>query len=133
MAKEVNFPATLTKGGTTVGSCKIINKPELSTESVRIDGLDTDVELRIPSKKRKWGDIAITIIPATFSELTDIYTDVVNESMEVCILVDPQNTFTFSGWYKSAVSNPANVESIGAVEIDAVLAVYGDVIITDTP
>jgi hypothetical protein len=131
MAKQVAFPGTLTKGGSTVGSAKVIKPPELTTNKVRIDGMDSDYTLNAPSKKRDWGDVAVTIIPAA-TELTTIYTDLVAETIGACVLTDPKNTYTFSGWYLSAAPNEISNDANEAVMLDVVIAVYGDVIVTAT-
>lgn len=132
MAKQVAFPGTLTKGGTTVGSAKVIKPPELLTNKVQIDGMDSDYKINTPSKKREWGDIAVTIIPAA-GELGTIYTDLVAETIGAVVLTDPKNTYTTSGWYLSVAPNEISNDANEAVMLDVVIAVYGDVIVTQTP
>lgn len=130
MAKDIAFPGLLTKGGTTVGSAKVIRKPELTTTEVRLDGMDSDYTIKTPGGKRNWSDVACTVICAG-SELIDVYNDVVNESVEACVLTDPHYSYTFSGWYKSAAPNESNNDATSAVELDLVIGVSGDVIVTE--
>lgn len=132
MAKIVAFKGTFSKGGSDVGSCESITPPQLlAGNKVPMDGIDSDFVINGPSGKREWGDASFVLIPDDAQDLIDIRTDVVNETIESCVLaVTGGNTYTFSGWYLSAVQNELNRDPSEPVKLDVVVAVYGDVVVT---
>lgn len=127
---ESNYGSTFTKGGSTIGKCTVIGFPELSTEKINVTNHASGGKTQyIPSKVIDAGDITLAVLAET-TELSGMYTDMENESIEQCVISNPVDTFTFSGWYQSIKEEDADAQNPDAVKLTVVLAVTGGVVIS---
>lgn len=127
---ESNYASTFTKGGTEIGKCIVIDFPELSTEKINVTNHASGGKTQyIPSKLIDAGDITLSILVEA-TELSDIYSDMEAESIEQCIVANPVDTMTFSGWYQSVKEEAADAQSPDAVKLTVVLAITGGVVLS---
>jgi hypothetical protein len=127
---DSNYGSTFTKGGSTIGKCIVVDFPELSTEKINITNHDSNGKTQyIPSKLIDAGDITLSVLAET-TELSGIYTDMEAESIEQCIITNPVDTMTFSGWYQSVKEEPADAQSPDAVKLTVILAITGGVVVS---
>ena len=130
MAAESNYGSTFTKGGSEIGNCIVIGNPELSTEKINVTNHASNGKTEyIPSKLIDASDITLSVL-ASGTVLSDIYTDMENETIEQCVVSNPVDTFTFSGWYMSVKEEDADAQSPDAVKLTVVLAVTGGVLVS---
>lgn len=130
MTAESNYGSTFTKGGSSIGKCVVIGFPELSTEKINSTNHASNGKTEyIPSKLIDAGDITLQVI-ASGTVFSDILTDMENATIEQCVISNPVDTFTFSGWYLKAKELDADGQNPDMVKVEVTLAITGGVLVS---
>jgi hypothetical protein len=126
---DTNYGSTLTKGGTTVGKCMIIDFPEISTgKAVTTNHAGGGVAESIPNGLISLGDITLSVILEA-GTLAGINTDIENKSVESIVITDNIDDMTFQGYYLSVKPEPADAENPDTHKATVVIACTGAVTI----
>jgi hypothetical protein len=131
MTALTNYASTFTKGGTSMGKCIVIDFPELSTDKIQTTNHASGGRREyIPSKLIDASDITLSLLVDTGTELVNINNELVAGTISQCVVSNPQDTMTFSGWIQSAKEESADAQNPDAVKLTAVIVVTGGVLIS---
>lgn len=131
MTASTNYASTFTKGGTSIGKCIVIDFPELSTEKINITNHSSGGKTQyIPSKLIDAKDITLSLLVDSGSEFSALNTDMEAGTVSQCVVSNPQDTMTFSGWIESLKEESADAQNPDAVKLTAVIVVTGGVTIS---
>lgn len=127
---ESDYGSTITKGGVTVGKCKVADFPEIATGKLSSThhGSGGFAE-SVPNKLITLGDITISLILEA-GTLAGILADIEAQSIEEIVISNGIDDMTFDGFYLSTKPEPADADSPKLITASVVIACTGPIVIT---
>lgn len=126
---DSDYGSTLTKGGVTIGRCIVIDFPELTT-----DKIDTTNHASggwsegIPSGLIRAGDITLMVL-IEGALVATVVAEMEAKTISTVVVANPQDSFSFSGFYQSIKVEGADAQSPNAVRASVVITPTGEVTI----
>lgn len=125
-----NYGSLLTKGGTSVGKCMVVDFPETTVSN--LDGTNHQsggVEERFPGGLRRQSEFTVEIVVES-GVMENIQADLEGKVVDTCVLTAGGVVqFTFSGFYTSMKPEPADVGSEDIVKASITIQPTGNIAI----
>lgn len=104
-----NYGMTYTFNGSSIGSCKIIEYPEVSTGVIEITNhAGGGVAEFIPSGVLTLGQLTLSVILSSSSNVTTLDTAIDNKTVANSVIGNGVNTATFSSFVQSVKIEPGD-------------------------
>jgi hypothetical protein len=128
-----NYGATLTKGGSTVGACMVIDFPEISVgKAVTTNHGSGGYAESIPNGLISLGDITLSVILVD-AVLTGIQTEMEAKTVSEVVITNGIGEMSFDGYYLSVKPEAADANAPDALKATVVIACTGAITFDDNP
>lgn len=129
MAGESDYGSTITKGGTMVGKCIVIDFPEMATDKINTTNhAGGGFSSGIPSGLINVGDITLMVLmeAGVFAGVVD---EMLAKTVSEVVITNTVDTITGDGFYLSIKEESADAQSPNAVRASVVVSFAEGVII----
>ena len=126
---DSDYGSTITKGGTTVGKCMIIDWPELATAKINTTHhASGGWSEGIPSGLIETGDITLMVLLED-GVFEGMMAEMLAKTVSTVVIADTIDTMSFDGFYLTVKKESQDAQSPNAVRASVVISPTGELTI----